>query len=198
MTKSNLRQRDLERVFRAAKAAGSTVQIDPNTLQITVFPFAPSQAQVLAKVFPDDAREIGQYPNFGGWDEREEKAQVPNPIDPKAVLAKWHASIGFDPDTMKDADLQRLQKEREERWREEIPSRPMTKLEVSALKQLLSYGPGVAVDTKLIKRCGPDTIERLEARGFIEFRMRAKFPDRIDAYVLTQAGHQAATSLEQP
>ncbi len=38
MTKSNLRQRDLERIFRAAKAVGASVQIDLKTLVVTVLP----------------------------------------------------------------------------------------------------------------------------------------------------------------
>lgn len=38
MTKSNLRQRDLERIFRAAKAIGASVQIDLKTLVVTVLP----------------------------------------------------------------------------------------------------------------------------------------------------------------
>ena len=38
MTKSNLRQRDLERIFRAAKAIGASVQIDLKTFVVTVVP----------------------------------------------------------------------------------------------------------------------------------------------------------------
>ncbi|NTC83793.1 hypothetical protein [Agrobacterium tumefaciens] len=38
MTKSNLRQRDLERIFRAANAIGASVQIDLKTLVVTVLP----------------------------------------------------------------------------------------------------------------------------------------------------------------
>lgn len=38
MTKSNFRQRDLDRIFRAAKAIGASVQIDLKTMLVTVLP----------------------------------------------------------------------------------------------------------------------------------------------------------------
>lgn len=38
MTRSNFRQRDMERIFRAAKAIGASVQIDLKTLVVTVLP----------------------------------------------------------------------------------------------------------------------------------------------------------------
>lgn len=41
MTKSNFRQRDLERIFRAAKAIGASVQIDLKTLVVKVMPIDP-------------------------------------------------------------------------------------------------------------------------------------------------------------
>lgn len=41
MTRSTFRQRDLERIFKAAKATGASVQIDLKTLVITVLPVAP-------------------------------------------------------------------------------------------------------------------------------------------------------------
>lgn len=40
MTRSTFRQRDLERIFKAAKATGASVQIDLKTLVVTVLPVA--------------------------------------------------------------------------------------------------------------------------------------------------------------
>lgn len=42
-----------------------------------------------------------------------------------------------------------------------------------------------------IKHCGPDTEERLLARGFIKTFPMDKFPDRIGFYALTDAGYEA-------
>lgn len=53
MTKSNFRQRDLERIFRAAKAIGATVQIDLKTLMVTVIPTDDTSSAVLSMLAPD-------------------------------------------------------------------------------------------------------------------------------------------------
>ncbi|WP_312938755.1 hypothetical protein [Agrobacterium pusense] len=45
MTKSNLRQRDLERIFGAAQAIGASVQIDLKTLVVTVSPVTPTEVE---------------------------------------------------------------------------------------------------------------------------------------------------------
>ncbi|NTE46860.1 hypothetical protein [Agrobacterium pusense] len=45
MTKSNLRQRDLERIFGAALAIGASVQIDLKTLVVTVSPVTPTEVE---------------------------------------------------------------------------------------------------------------------------------------------------------
>ncbi|MQV46511.1 hypothetical protein GHK28_08570 [Sinorhizobium medicae] len=51
------------------------------------------------------------------------------------------------------------------------------------------------VEWTKIKNCGPDTEDRLKARGFIETRPSNKWPDRIAYYVLTTAGYEAWHNL---
>jgi hypothetical protein len=51
--RSLFKESELKRIFRAAKAAGTTVHIDLATGKIAVFPFAPLQEQVLNAIFPN-------------------------------------------------------------------------------------------------------------------------------------------------
>ncbi|MGA1804516.1 hypothetical protein [Rhizobium sp. HT1-10] len=81
------------------------------------------------------------------------------------------------------------------KWKASIPSKAMIKSERSVLKQLLEHGPGVQVHWRHIKSCGPGTSERLEARVFIELRMQKKHPDRLEGYILTEAGRDAAMTI---
>jgi|GEM_PF-2323144 len=76
----------------------------------------------------------------------------------------------------------------EARWEEEPVGSPLNKRERDALQQLAVYGIGVAVPWRHIQNCGPATEERPLVRGFLETRPQAKYPDRIGAYVLTEAG----------
>ncbi len=106
----------------------------------------------------------------------------------KGVVRRWYDQLGFDPDTMSNDDLFRLQKAADDRWLASIPGSPLGKRERDTLAQLASHGVGVAVHWSKIKGCGIDTMERLVCRGFIETKNRVKFPDRIDHLVLTPAG----------
>jgi hypothetical protein len=110
-------------------------------------------------------------------------------------VQKYYDDLGFDPKTMNESDLRRLVSEAEARWRASIPGSPLTKREVKVLAQFRAYGPGVPVDPDKIKGSGIETAERLGIRGFIEFRYRSKFPDRIESLVLTVAGDRALRSL---
>ena len=96
--------------------------------------------------------------------------------------------IGFDPKTMSPEDYRRLYAEAHARWLAEIPSLPLNKLEMRSLHQLALHGPDVLVACNKIKGCGPDTQERLVARGFIEAKFRDGDPDRIEGYILTEKG----------
>lgn len=110
-------------------------------------------------------------------------------------LNQHYDSIGFDPVTMGSKEYAPLYRAAKERWRASIPGTPIKKRERDALRQLSSYPSGELVKWDLVKNCGPDTIERLLARGFIETRPMEKFPDRIGYYVLTEAGRTAAEKL---
>jgi hypothetical protein len=200
-SRGSIRQSDLLRIFRAAKAAGSTVQIDPSTFQVTVFPFSPPEGQVLAAIFSTTAGNEWEVDDgLESWDTPTNKTAKGNGgvrgnATADELLKEWYDQIGFDPKTMNETDRMRLLAEADARWRAEIPSKPMTKLEQGALLQLLEYGKGVEVHWRKIKGCGPETESRLDARGFIELRAQKKFPDRIEAYVLTQSGYETALKI---
>lgn len=202
MTKrGTIRQTDLQRIFRAAKASGSTVQIDLKNQQVTVFPFSPPEAQVLSAIFPDKRDSDWDDSNgLESWDEPPSapkgRGGYPIPQGDDHPLKVYYDRIGFNPKTMNEADMKRLMAEADARWRDEIPSQPMNKLECKVLLQLLSFGQGAEVPWRSIKGCGPDTQERLDARGFIEMRMQTKFPDRISAFILTRSGWEAACGLK--
>lgn len=115
--------------------------------------------------------------------------------DPNDPIRQWHDRLGFDPKTMGQDDMMRLLREADERWAASIPGQPLGKREKVALGQLSAFGPGILVDWKQIKNCGPDTEERLKARGFMETKPSNKFPDRIGFYILTQAGYDAWEAL---
>ena len=115
-----------------------------------------------------------------------------NTTHPKSdALEKHYEYIGFDPKTMSNEDYRRLKREAEARWLASIPGTPLGKRESNALEQLSSFGVGVAAHWTKVKPCGPDTVERLLARGFIDLRYQKKFPDRIESLVLTEAGQSA-------
>lgn len=52
MPRTNFRQRDLERIFRAAKAIGANVQIDLKTLVVTVIPTEHQTAELSERLAP--------------------------------------------------------------------------------------------------------------------------------------------------
>lgn len=110
-------------------------------------------------------------------------------------LLQWYEKLGFDPATMGHEDLIRLKKAADDRWIASIPGTPLGKRERKVLAQLAAQGVGVAVHHSKIKDCGPDTEDRLRARGFIETKNQTKYPDRIDSFILTDAGYAAWEEL---
>ncbi|RVI81724.1 hypothetical protein CN188_13720 [Sinorhizobium meliloti] len=118
--------------------------------------------------------------------------------DPNHPLRQWYDRLGFDPRTMGREEMERLQEKAHVEWEKSIPGTPLGKREKSALAQLSGFGPGIMVEWTKIKNCGPDTEERLKARGFIETRPSNKWPDRIAYYVLTTAGYEAWNNLGKP
>ncbi|SCX00700.1 hypothetical protein DSM25558_0163 [Agrobacterium sp. DSM 25558] len=204
MTKRALvKQAELKRMAAIAKSEGVVVSIEVDGRKFSVSPFIPESTHAgTPSQGPNslDEWQAQRKARFGGDDSS--AANIPKlkdnrrkVIDVDKVLNDWNAYLGYDPRTMNGDDYKRLFAAKEQKRRKEIPSLPMTKLERSALRQLLAYGVGVSVNSSLIKPCGPETEERLEARGFIEFQMHEKFPDQVQAYVLTEAGHATAVKL---
>lgn len=115
--------------------------------------------------------------------------------DPNHPLRQWYDRLGFDPHTMGQEDMERLQEKAHAEWEKSVPGTPLGRREKSALAQLADFGPGKMVEWTKIKNCGPDTEDRLKARGFIETRPSNKWPDPIAYYVLTTAGYEAWKNL---
>jgi hypothetical protein len=134
----------------------------------------------------------GQNAASISWDEPTPGALVKGrggyPIANGGPLKEYYDRLGFDPKTMGEADFKRLHAEAEAKWRAEIPTLPLTKLERRSLEQLAEYGPGVVAPRNKIKGCGVNTQERLEARGFIEVKYRDGELDRTEGYILTEKG----------
>lgn len=107
-------------------------------------------------------------------------------------MAKWCKDIGFDPDTMNDAELSALLLSQQQRWRDSVPGSPLGKRERGLLAALVERGVGSPVPTRSLKECGGLTCEMLELRGFITTAGSAKFPDRQITVTLTEKGLRAA------
>jgi len=131
------------------------------------------------------------------WDQVRAFSDKEPPADQQThpAISEYYKRIGFDPHTMDNADLKRLHAEAEARWKVSIPGTPLTKRETDSLKQFAGCKAGTFKDGNKIKGCGPDTSDRLEARGYIEVRMKA--PDRLDGYILTTSGEEAVQLLLQ-
>ena len=100
-------------------------------------------------------------------------------------LAEWHRKIGFDPESMTEADRLRLMREAHARWKASIPSTALNKREHKALLQLRPHTAGKKIDYGQVK-IGPDTADRLEARDFIEILQQG---DRCTGFILTGQGY---------
>ena len=129
--------------------------------------------------------------------ERDSRAAdaLPLPRSKDDPIQKHYDQIGYDPLTMDGSDYSRLYQQAEDRWKASIPGTPLGKRERDSLAQLAVHGVGVPVHWTKIKGCGGDTEDRLKARGFLETRNHAKFPDRIDSYILTESGLEAWQAL---
>ncbi|MHA6641491.1 hypothetical protein [Mesorhizobium sp. A623] len=72
-------------------------------------------------------------------------------------------------------------------FKADVAKKPLNKRETATLEALSKFGVGALVGSRQVK-IGPDTQDRLEARGYIETRPREKFPDRVGYYLLTKEG----------
>ncbi|KAA0689430.1 hypothetical protein DTW90_31495 [Neorhizobium sp. P12A] len=70
---------------------------------------------------------------------------------------------------------------------------PLDAREKGVLRQLYGKGRNSKVPTGELRNCGPDTEERLLARGFIKTCPMKKYPDRVGFYTLTEVGFAAAS-----
>jgi hypothetical protein len=113
---------------------------------------------------------------------------IDNPKDPIKV---WYDSLGFDPETMNEDDMQRLMAKAHEEWAAGIPGTKLSKREIKALNYLASIGPTVKIHWRDMKDCGPDTEERLKIRGFIKTFPPEGYPDRQGHFMLTEEGFAA-------
>lgn len=145
-----------------------------------------------------DGEDNDSPSSFEEWaKERDGTAAVagggyPVVTDPKHPLKQYYDRLGFDPVTMNLDDMRRLSAEAHAAWRESMPGSAYNLRERKALAQLLFFGANVPVKPASIKDCGPDTAERLEARGFLKVETEG---DRTLSYTLTEAGLAAAKSL---
>jgi hypothetical protein len=110
---------------------------------------------------------------------------------------RYYDELGFDPKTMDHSDMMRLQQEAHVRWKVDFVKTALGKRERDALRQFAGQQVGKLVAWKSIKGLGINTAQRLEARGFIEIRHRANEPARLDGYILTISGSEAAWTLRE-
>lgn len=143
---------------------------------------------------PKESRMLEFEDFFGNRAPRNQKGPGGYPIvddDPSSPLYDYYKKLGFNPHTMDQEDMNRLVKKNRDEWAAWLPGQPLGKREKTALGQLAAFGPNIDIEWTKIKNCGPDTEERLKARGFLQTKPSKKFPDRIGFYMLTQAGYDA-------
>lgn len=186
----------LGQIRSAAKLAvelGVSIELKPDGSML----IAPASAEPVRTTSALERWRAREQGNTTAYEKEPAKGPGGYPIvdDPNDPVNQWYDRLGFDPRTMGREDMERLQKKAHDEWVESIPGTPLGKREKSALAQLADFGPGKMVEWTKIKNCGPDTEDRLKARGFIETRPSNKWPDRIAYYVLTTAGYEAWNNL---
>ncbi|MBN9454268.1 MAG: hypothetical protein J0I42_20215 [Bosea sp.] len=126
---------------------------------------------------------------------RVEPSRWPLPSSAGDHLDRWYSKLGFDPHTMTDADMERLQEEAFDRWKSEFIFTRLGKRERDVLRQFQGIQPGSLVRPAGIKGLGVDTEQRLEARGFIATRYRDNDANLLEGWELTEAGNQAVQAV---
>lgn len=185
--RSVVRQKDMERLIKAAENTGAIVQVDLKTLVATIFPAVKSTSS--RNVTPN--RQLSSTPIWRGKEHWDDEVVELTPLqkwklenkqettarkgaggfdiidDPRHPLAVWYEKIGFDPRTMNKTDLERLKAEAEQRWKASIRDKKIGKREWAVLKQLVKAGVGTRMHEAKVPGSGIDTLERLVARGFV-------------------------------
>ncbi|MEJ5087130.1 hypothetical protein [Brucella pseudogrignonensis] len=197
MTKRlDITARQIAAICEGAKKSGFIPEIKIGNVFIRLVPASQSTTELTAPMdisysIPQD----NQLADLGPTPRHQKRSQQSNDIpDP---LHQFYKRIGFNPKTMNHAKLVELQNKADEEWKASLPSRPIGKREIDALEDLSNHGVGVFVDWREVKGCGPETEDRLVARGFIKTRNSRKFPDRIASYAITKAGMDAWKKIEQ-
>ncbi|KQT03244.1 MULTISPECIES: hypothetical protein [unclassified Rhizobium] len=187
--KGLIKTSELTRLAKLARSENVTVEIERDGVKIRVMPF--------------DGNFCAAEPTFQKsgngeheWWTRKNESKSGKTFDPDAIVKRHYDSIGYDPKSMSDKDYERLYKIADAKRIAEIPLEKLLKAEKKALLQLREYGLGVLVPWQDVKGCGPSTEERLHARDFIEIRMQEEFPDRVGAYLLTEAGLKAVEAFD--
>ncbi len=144
--------------------------------------------------------ELPEPDEINPWDEIVEENRPPPKRDQlspvKGGIAARYSGVSFNPETMNGDDYRRLMGEALKRWKASIPGTPLNVRERKTLDQLSAYGSEVQVKKQAIKDCGPDTLDRLVARGFVETQNQEKYPDRLGYLILTAAGMKACKAPE--
>lgn len=117
----------------------------------------------------------------------------PIPKSKNDPIQQFFDKLGFDPQTMDQADMERLQAAAYVKWQADIPNKPIGARELAALKQFKPYSVGETVSSEAIKGSGVDTAQRLEARGFIEIVRRGLYD--FDSFRLTEKGRLALKKI---
>ncbi|RWE78102.1 hypothetical protein [Mesorhizobium sp.] len=196
-------QRQITAICKGAARAGFIAEIIINGVVVRLVPEAhaaklaggPSESDL------DDELESWDEPKSGGRLNRTNNTTTGPGGYPLGSGRKgdpiqdWYDKLGFDPKTMGETEMRELQKIAEAKWRAAIPGTPLQKRERTALQQMVSFGANTPIHWSKVKNCGPDTTERLLARGFIETKPHPKHHESVEYLILTEAGKSAAEAL---
>lgn len=156
---------ELTRLAKLAKSQGVTVEMEHDGVTIRIMPFHEA-----ARSKQDDGvSALERWKAESGWSSRESSTSKgkSGSTSPEDIVKKYYDDLGFDPTTMNDADLKRLIADAHAKWKASIPATKISKREQSALSILSEIGVGVRVLQSEVKGCGDDTLDRLDARGFV-------------------------------
>lgn len=190
-SKALIKTAELTRLARLAKSENVTVELEREGVTIRVMPFHGA----VGLSHDDVATALDKWTTKTGRSARELSRSTLGRTHAEDVIHKYHDDLGFNPKTMNDADLVRLEDEAHAGWLASIPGTPLSQRERMVLDQLGAHGPETQVSSKQVKNCGPHTEERLKARGFLKTAGNNKFPDRSLYFALTIPGFEAWCAL---
>ncbi|MBO9122812.1 MULTISPECIES: helix-turn-helix domain-containing protein [unclassified Rhizobium] len=166
------------------------VSLDPNE------PAAESIKQSLSWQSDRESRSSWVELEYGAPEPAKGAGGYPIVDDKNNPVRQWYDQLGFDPRTMGQDDMKRLMDENHQKWAAALIGTPLGKRERVALSQLAAHLPNQPIPGAAIKNCGPDTGDRLEARGFLEIHSVPDDPRRLSHYVLTDEGLKAWQKLQ--